>query len=412
MSKTQKYSADVLISGGGIAGLTLAALLGQSGVRVHIIEPAPPQPLNETERSSRTIALMQSSLNVLKAVNLEEFCTQHGTKMEVMRLIDDSIIGQDPITSEFDSFDIGQAFFSMNIPNSVLRAKLYEDVTAMDSVTVHAPAKLVDYLVRDGHHVEAKLDNGSEIHAPLIVGADGRQSLVRKLAGIKSTKKQYDQSAITCLINHSRAHNNTSTEFHRSGGPFALVPLQGNQSSVVWVEKTDQADALMKLPKDAFEAALQKATNDLLGGVTLETNPQSWPLCAIKAKTLTAPRTALIAEAAHVMSPITAQGLNLSLRDVAALAETIIDTMRVGVDHGSKEALRTYERRRHFDIETRTFGVNGMNEIVSKKSTAIKDLRRMGLKTIDRFSPLKMLAMQHGLAPSLDPGRLVQGEPL
>lgn len=410
MSDTEKYRAEILIIGGGIAGLTLALLLGREGVPVHIVEPHPPKPLNETPLTCRTVALMQSSLQILKAAGVEAFCEEHGTKMEIMQIIDDSMSEQDPIISSFDSFDMGLAYFSMNIPNAPLRAKLYEDILACDHIVVHNSA-LHDYSVHETH-VVARLENDDVIHAPLIVGADGRGSMVRKIAGIKSKKTDYGQSAITCVINHSRGHENTSTEFYRAGGPFALVPMKGNQSSVVWVEKTDRADNLIKLPKGDFEKALQSATNDLLGGITLETNPQSWPLCTIKAQSITADRVALVAEAAHVMSPITAQGLNLSLRDVATLAETVIDCLRVGSDIGVKQVLRDYAGRRRFDINTRVIGVDGMNRIVRHDMRAVKDLRRMGLKVLNQFSPLKMIAMQHGLAPSLDQGRLVKGEAL
>lgn len=407
MSMAQKYRAEILIVGGGAAGLTLALLLANAGVKPHIIEPFPPKPVKDTKISSRTVALMQSSLNIIYAAGQKDFCEEHGTIMEVMRVIDDSLPGQAPVTSEFDAFDIGLPFFSMNIPNDPLRAKLYEDACAHKNITIHN-VKLKDYTANDVN-VIAALDNDDEIITPLIVGADGRESLVRKIAGIKAKKTPYGQSAITCIINHSRSHDNASTEFHREGGPFALVPLKGNQSSVVWVEKTTKADDLLKLPKDGFQTALQKATNDILGGITLETNPQSWPLCAIKASALTAPRVALIAEAAHVMSPITAQGLNLSLRDVAALAETLVDHLRVGGDIGSKAVLNEYERRRGFDIDTRTFGVDALNRLVRNPRAPVKDFRRIGLKTLNKFSPLKMIAMQHGLAPTLDQGRLASG---
>ncbi|MGH1455628.1 MAG: FAD-dependent monooxygenase [Alphaproteobacteria bacterium] len=410
MSKIQKYRAEILIIGGGAAGLTLSLLLGNAGVKVHLVEPFPPKALRDTAISSRTVAMMQSSINILQAAGQESFCDEHGTIMEVMRIIDDSMAGQDNVTSEFDSFDIGLPYFSMNIPNDLLRAKMYEDASVHKNITIHN-MKLEDYTV-DDVNVSARLEDGIEIITPLIIGADGRESLVRKIAGIKAKKTQYGQSAITCIINHSRGHENTSTEFHREGGPFALVPMTGNQSSVVWVENTEKADALLKLSRDAFEESLQKATNDILGGITLETNPQSWPLCAIKAKDITAPRVALIAEAAHVMSPITAQGLNLSLRDVAALAETVVDHLRIGSDIGAKVVLREYERRRAFDIDTRTFGVDAMNRIVRHKNAPVKDARRIGLKALNKFSPLKIIAMQHGLAPSLDQGRLVRGETL
>jgi len=279
------------------------------------------------------------------------------------------------------------------------------------NLTPLSETALVDYSF-DNTCMSAQLEDGKTITAPLIIGADGRESLVRKISGISTKKKKYDQNAVTCIINHSCAHNNSSTEFHRSGGPFALVPMEGNQSSVVWVEKAARAEDLIKLSKQDFEAALQKATNDILGGITLAENPQMWPLCTMKAKTLTAKRTALIAEAAHVMSPITAQGLNLSLRDVAALAEVILDGARVGADIGSSAILHNYEKRRNFDIDTRSFGVDTMNKIVGNDIPAVKDFRRIGLKLVSRFTPLKTIAMQHGLAPSLDQGRLVRGESL
>ncbi|MGN7438176.1 MAG: FAD-dependent monooxygenase [Alcanivorax sp.] len=412
MVKMKKSICDIVIVGGGIAGLTLTKLLSDQGVNIHLIEPRPPAALNDTSTTGRTVALMQTSLNILKAAGQEDFCKKHGTKMEAMRLYDDSISGQDPIISEFEAFDIGLPYFSMNIPNNPLRAKLYEDIKASQNVTIHENRKLRDITQNAASGIKATLDNDETIEAQLIVGSDGRESLVRKLAHIKTTRKMYGQTAITLVINHSKSHQNISTEFHRPGGPFAIVPMKGNQSSIVWVENSDKADELLKLPKKAFESTLQDATKGLLGAINMETTPEGWPLCSIKAKSLTAERIALIAEAAHVMSPITAQGLNLSLRDVATLAETVIDTLRVGEDIGKQATLKTYESRRRADIGTRTFGVDTLNNLVRTDRAPIKDIRRIGLKMVDKFSPLKMLAMQHGLAPKLDQGRLASGEPL
>jgi len=410
MVKEQKKS-DILIIGGGVAGLTLAKLLGDQGMNVHLVEPRPPAPFKDTSASSRTVALMQSSLRILGAAGFDDFCREYGTPLNIMRIYDDSTPNKKPIISSFDSFEIGMDGFGLNIPNSLLRAHLYEAVQQNKNITIHETS-LKDYSVEGNAHVIAILENDMTIKSPLIIGADGRESTVRNIAGIAAHKKQYDQSALTFIVNHSRAHEFTSTEFHRAGGPFALVPMKGNQCSVVWVDKTENVEKLIKLPKEAFETAVQNATNDVLGGITLETNPQSWPLCAIQAKSLTAPRTALIAEAAHVMSPITAQGLNLSLRDVASLAEVIMDAIRIGSDYGTSVTLRKYERRRSIDIKTRFTGVNGMNQIVSNDLLPIKDLRRAGLKIMDKLSPLKMTAMHIGLAPNLDEGRLMKGEAL
>lgn len=415
MSDTKKndkaQKTDILIVGGGMAGLTLGVLLGRAGAAVRIVDPAPPAPVKETKPSGRTVALMVSSLNVLRAAGVGAIEEQYGAPLETMRIIDDSIAGGKTIETEFDAAEIGLPHFSMNIPNAPLRAALYEEAQKLETVTLHVPRKLEDFEIQETG-IAATLDDGTKIQTPLIVGADGRDSLVRRISGIGARKKEYSQSAVTCIINHSRAHNNTATEFHRPSGPLALVPMPGNQSSVVWVERTARADEIMALPKDAFIRTLQDATNDILGGITLETGPECWPLCTIKAKALTAPRVALIAEAAHVMSPITAQGLNLSLRDVAALAETVIDAMRLGLDHGSAQVLKTYASRRATDISTRVFGVDAMNRFVSTDFSVLKETRRAGLSVVNRLSPLRHIAMTHGLAPALDHGRLVAGKTL
>lgn len=411
-TKNCVLQADVLIAGAGIAGLALACLLGKQGVRVHIVDPFSLQKA-DSKPSGRTVALMVSSLNVLKACNLEENLEFYGCPLEIMRIIDDSMSGAQVIEQDFEAREIGMNHYGMNIPNNFLHNALRTRVQKLDSVTLHIPDKLLEYS-SDSHAMAlfAKLESGKCIRASLIVGADGRNSIVREIAGIKSYSHQYHQNAITCVINHSRSHNNTATEFHRSSGPMALVPLPGNQSSVVWVERTERADSLLRLSRDSFEQSLQDKTNGILGGISLETNPESWPLCTIRAKSLIAPRVALIAEAAHVMSPITAQGLNLSLRDVATLAETIIDGMRVGLDAGSQALLSSYQNRRLMDVKTRVLGVDAMNRIVSNDILPVQDLRRAGLKIVAKFPALKAFAMHHGLAPSLDKGRLLQGLPL
>lgn len=401
---------DIVIIGGGIAGLSLAALLGDAGLSVVLVEPYKPQSLQDVKPYGRTVALMNSSLNILKATGVWEAVAPYANPMKQMRIIDDSDAVREAIEIEFPATDIGLAQFSYNIPNGVLRSALFELVLKNKNVTFFEDG--FEGLYIEKNDIKVDLASKKSIDAKLLIGADGRMSSVRKAARIDAKISKYDQSAITCLINHSRSHNDTSTEFHRVHGPMALVPLPGNQSSVVWVEKTEKAEALLKLKKQEFTEALQAKTNGVLGGITLEVGPECWPLCAIKAKALTAERLALVAEAAHVMSPITAQGLNLSLRDVAALAESIIDAARLGLDVGSQNVLRTYEKRRRLDVETRVFGVDAMNRIVSTEALGLKRLRRAGLKSLDSVLPFKTLAMQVGLAPQMDQGRLAKGEGL
>jgi 2-octaprenyl-6-methoxyphenol hydroxylase len=402
---------DILISGGGLAGLTLGLLLAQAGLKATIIEPFPPSALKDVKPSGRTVALMNGSLNVVRACDgVWDMLEALSCPMAGMRIRDISRAVKEPVELDFPARDIGLAQFGYNIPNGQLRAALYARAAAHENITI-INAKLVDYQV-NSTGVEANLEDGVRVQARMIVGADGRGSKVRDIAQIDSSRKAYDQAAMTFVINHSHSHGNVSTEFHKPHGPLALVPLPGNQSSVVWVESKTRAEELMALSKGDFEQALMDKTDSILGGVTLETARESWPLCTIKAKALTAPRMALIAEAAHVMSPITAQGLNLSLRDVAALAESVVDAARLGVDIGAGSVLKSYEKRRGLDIETRVFGVDHMNRMVSSEAKVMKDLRRLGLKTLEAVPAIKTLSMHVGLAPQMDVGRLVKGEAL
>jgi len=400
---------DIIISGAGAAGLSLSVLLARAGLSVAVIDPADKKALSDDSLSGRTVALMNSSLNILRATGVWPSLEDISNPLKTMTLID--ISRGAPVEEAFDAYDLGEEQYGFNIPNNALRAALFKAANAEKNITLHLGRKLADYAI-DVNRVSVTLDNEKTLNAALLVGADGRNSKVREIAGIQAPQKQYGQSAITCVINHSKSHNDTSTEFHRAQGPLALVPLPGNQSSIVWVNKTEHADDIMRLSGDDFVDALHDEVGDILGGMTLEIEPQCWPLCSIKAKALAAERVALVAEAAHVMSPITAQGLNLSLRDVAALAEGIIDAARVGQDIGSTVTLETYEKRRRVDVETRSLGVDGMMRIVSNDIPAIKAARHAGLKTLGSVPPLKRFAMRVGLAPALDEGRLAKGEAL
>lgn len=399
--------ADIVISGGGPAGLTLALLLGRMDMRVVLIDPEKPQVTNIP--TGRTAALLNSSLNVLQAAGVwPSSLKSKSTPLKIMSIVD----GAHPdIGAAFNAQDIGREAFGYNIPNALLKSALMEQLQKQKSVTLLTPAKLADYKI-EGSTVIAAAEDGTTIHAPLIIGTDGRNSLVRTIASIETKKHDYGQIAMTCLINHTKPHNFTSTEFHRPGGPFTLVPMPGNVSSVVWVEKTDDAKSFLAMKKPEFTQAIQDRSMGIVGTIELASSPESWPLMLLSAERITAPRTALAAEAVHVLSPIGAQGLNLSLRDVAALAETIADAARLGEDIGSQNVLSRYEKRRSFDIHTRVMGIDGLNRIVANDIMFLRDLRRLGLKGLENIPALKSLAMKQGLSPSLDEGRLLQGHAL
>lgn len=407
--KTKDFIADIVISGAGPAGLTLAALLGRAGFRVVLIDAEKPAPVDYEEKpSGRTAALLTGSVNILKATGIWPSLKEYATALQTMRIVDDSQQGLPQVKVEFRASDIGHAEFGFNIPNVILKSALLSRIGYTPSITHLAPAKLKDYIV-EKQKVIATLEDGRVIVAPVIVGTDGRGSIVRSVAGIDAKKHDYDQMAMTCLIEHTKSHDFTSTEFHRPGGPFTLVPMPGNTSSIVWVEKKDDAQKFLAMKKPEYQQAIQDRTCGLVGTVTLKSNPESWPLMLLSSEKLVADRAALAAEAAHVLSPIGAQGLNLSLRDVASLAETLVDAARLGEDTGSSSVLSRYERRRRADIKSHVVGIDGLNRIVANDLGFLRDLRRLGLKGLENIPALKSFITHQGLAPAMDESRLQSG---
>ena len=406
---------EVLIIGGGIAGLALANLLGKSGLNIGLVEQRNfPVPEN-SKYYGRTAALMGTSVNILKALDVWDDLQGRTAPLKTMRIIDDGNPNISPVQIDFPANDIGLNSFGHNIPNNMLHAALAESVMEIPNISLITPTKLENY-EQQGPYILAKLEDGRQIKTNLIVGADGRNSKVREIANIKTRDNEYNQSAITCLIEHTKPHHSTSTEHHRPGGPFTTVPMLDQDgkhvSSIVWVEDTKDADKFITLDKPYFEQALQKRTRNALGEVKLASNPECWPLKGLIAEKIIAKRTALIAEAAHVMSPIGAQGLNLSLRDVATLAETLIDTARMGEDIGGDLTLSHYSKRRHIDMQTRFIGVDNYNRIVSNNLGFLRGLRRNGLKTLKTIPAFKNIAMQQVLTTTMDEGRLMRGESL
>lgn len=405
------FKTDILIIGGGVPGLTLSLLLGNVGINVVLVDPAPLPQIKDIKADGRTAALMQGSLNILRRINVWDHCADISAPLQTLRIIDDKDRSHpEPLLVDFKADEIGMDAFGYNIPITALRAHLAKALT--DTQTIRFQQGLLDTLSFGDHAVSASLDDGTEITAKLVIGADGRNSAVRTLAGIDVWERDYGQSAITCLLSHTKSHENISTEFHRPSGPFTLVPMPNKQSSLVWVDKTEAVNEYMAMNKQAIVQAIQDRSRDMLGTIDLVTDPQSWPLKAVKAKEITGHRVALMAEAAHVLSPMGAQGLNLSLRDCAILAETIVDALRLGLDAGLKTNLRGYEAKRSFDINSRVIGSDGLTRMVSNDFGLLKTLRRAGLKTLSPHSPLKTFMMQQGLAPSAENSRLMQGQAL
>jgi 2-octaprenyl-6-methoxyphenol hydroxylase len=385
---SDQINTDVVIIGGGIAGLVMGILLVQKGVGVEMVEVAPPPPFEEIKISGRTAALFGGSIDLIKETGVWDRIAPICSPMQGMQIID----GETDVLFRAD--DIGLEQFGYNVPNMHLRTALFE--AAQKQFRIHI-ASVKAFQPKAGH-VGVNLDNGSIIKAALLIGADGRNSFVREHSGIAVKTKDYDQTALTFVINHDRAHNNISTEFHKPGGPLALVPMPGNQSSVVWVEKREDVSALLKLKKQDLTARLNALTHNHLGETEIVTAVQSWNLCLKTATSLTVPRTALIAEAAHVMPPISAQGLNLSLRDVRDLTGLIERYKRTGLDIGSSVLLKDYVKMRSPDIANRTKGVNLLNTVVMNNEHFVSKFKRAGLQAVDQLTPMKKQVMKHLMA--------------
>lgn len=402
----KQQSTDILVCGGGTPGLALSLLLAKAGLAVTLVERGSLSSCPEkTMPDARTTALMQGSINILKQTGAWEAALPAGEYMKVLRIIDDT--SAMPVSVDFEAGEIGLDHFGVNMPGAFLTAALAQTARKTENLRIMAPAVL-SALEPDDFGITATID-GQPVRATLIVGADGRQSAIRALSKIGASTHDYNQHAICCLIKHNRPHHFISTEFHRPSGPFTLVPLPENTSSVVWVDGSEDAKRHMALNRRSFIQALQERSGNALGAIDLITPPSSWPLIRMKARNIIAHRVALVAEAAHVIHPLGAQGLNLSLRDVAALAETIIDAARLGQDPGRDTILKSYREKRAQDLFSRTAGTDLLNQMVSTRSSLLGAMRKSGLKTLDRLSVLKHLIMQEGLAPGLKDSRMARG---
>lgn len=380
--------SKVTIVGAGIPGLSLALILAKAEFDVTIIDKYKLPEAKNIKLSARTTALMHGSLQILERVGIWPEFQDECTALSTLSIIDDSAYPRGAggmVREDFKASELNLTEFGYNTPLIPMVAKLTEDARAHNAITI-----------LDG--VDIAQDHDAVSNTDLVVGADGRNSVVRTWSNISATKKQYDQTAITCVISHSLPHDNTSVEFHRSGGPCTFVPMGDNKSAVVWVEKTKDADKFLKLPRDGFVQALRDRTRGLLGKIDLVVEPESWPLMTLKANQLIAHKTVLIAEAAHVLSPIGAQGLNLSLRDVGALADIVINARDNGHDIGDAAILKSYERNRRRDVAPRHFGVDMLNQLVANDNLIIRGLRRFGLRAIRHIKPVRKILMEQGLS--------------
>jgi len=388
----------VLIIGAGIAGLSLSLMVSKAGIDSILVEKNTLSLDNNAPLDGRTAALMGRSIDFLHDIGIWNDIASHACALKTMQIIDDSAPSKKPVSIAFQAHEINRKGFGFNIPNMILHRALYERANMQKNIQIITGHGFEQYKIQD-QMIEASFTNNLDISAQLLIGADGKKSAVRQAMNIDTIDHNYDQMGMTCIISHSKPHDNISTEHHRTGGPFTFVPMNDgadgqHQSSLVWVEKTEQAKEYLSLNKQDLESVIQRKSNGLLGKLHIASDIAQWPLHGVMAKSFTAPRCALIAEAAHGFSPIGAQGLNLSLRDIRALADLITNQYQSGGDLGSHHLLHRYEQTRRTDIGSRFLGVGFYNALVSNNNNALRALRHIGLQGLKFARPLRGLIMR------------------
>lgn len=394
-------TVDVAVVGAGPAGLAAATLFGDLGFSTALV--APPTRPGDT----RTTALLGGSEEFLRRLDVWDDIAAAGAELVTMRLVDatDRLIRAPE--AAFHAREIGRPHFGINVANTDLTRILDARLATLPAVARFATT--VGAAHPGAESVALDLADGGRLAASLVVAADGRRSLLRDAAGIETRTWAHDQAALVLNLAHERLHDGVSTEFHGPTGPYVLVPLPGRRSSVVLVERPEEAERLKALDDDALALELERRAHSLLGRMTVEPGRQVWPLSSLVATSHGRNRIALVGETAHTFPPIGAQGLNLSLRDVAALAEIAAAARRGREDIGSAAVLGRYERARRLDVESRARGVDLANRALLSDSLPIQVARSFGFYLASRFAPLRRLVMREGLTPSLFAPRLMRG---
>lgn len=379
---------DIVISGAGPAGMMAALALSAEGYRSCLIGPV------AIEDDRRTTALMIPAIRFLEKIGVWDAIERQASPLTSMRIVDATqrLIRSPTVT--FRASEIGETAFGYNIPNAILNRELAESIKAQPSIE-RIVSTATSYLPSTDA-VAIKLDNGDTLSSRLLVAADGRNSTAREAAGIRARSWTYPQTAIVLSFTHQRDHENISTEFHTEDGPFTQVPLRGRRSSLVWVVNPEAAKQLLNLDEKAFAQRIEKRMQSMLGEITIDTQPQAWPLSGMVPHTFAAKRTILIGEAAHVFPPIGAQGLNLGTRDV----ETLVRAVKADLsDPGAESVIKTYDRARRLDILARTGSVDALNRSLLSSFLPAQIARGVGLEMLRSFAPLRAFFMREGLRP-------------
>ena len=393
------FSAEVAVVGGGPAGLVAAIALATAGVDTLLI--APP-----AEPDHRTTALLAGSVTALETLGVWPVCVPHAALLRKIRLIDATqrLIRAPEVL--FTAAEIDLDAFGYNIENRHLIAAL--EARAVELKLARIPGAAAS-ITPDAAGVSIKHTDG-EARVRLVIGADGRRSLSRSAAGIETTQRVYPQTALTLNLAHARPHDDASTEFHTESGPFTLVPLPGRRSSLVCVLDLVHTAELAAMDDAALSREIERRAHSLLGTMNVEPGRGIFPLAIETAEAFARDRIALVGEAAHLVPPIGAQGLNLGLRDGATIAELAAEARRHNIDVGAPEVLARYDTQRRADVTSRAIAVDLLNRSLLTDFLPAQGARGLSLYLVDRIGPLRRALMREGVAPVVSQPRLMRGE--
>lgn len=400
--------ADVIIIGGGLIGLTQALALAAHGITSHVIDRADPAHMNAAGFDGRTSAISSSSMKMLTAIGIGETLQGKGCPIEQIWVSDGLKPGALDFVPGADDGFLGQMF-----ENRLLRRTLYDAAVASDAISLHMPSSIVSK-ARDGASASVTLGNGTTLSGSLMIIAEGRQSQTRDEAGIKIAHWQYGHSAMVGAIFHEKPHNQIAYEIFYPAGPFAVLPMLDSddgrhRSAIVW--SVDEADApgYLKLSPRGYAAELEKAMGGILGTIEMAAPLSSYKLGFHHAASITGDRLVLIGDSAHGIHPIAGQGLNLGLRDVAALAEVLVDGMRLGLDFGDAQLLDRYSRWRSVDTLLVAMSTDSLNRLFSIPGKTASAVRRFGMGLVQRTRPAKAFFMAEARGESGALPKLLQG---
>ena len=396
-----RETVDILICGGGLAGLVSAAAFCHAGHSVLLVDPASPVANGSNDKTDlRSTAFLRPAQVLLQEIGLWSTLSSHAVPLQALRIVDTT--GEPPqVRAErvFRAQDMGDGPLGWNIQNWMIRQNLLIHLGKQPNVELRFGTGFRTILTRTTGAM-VTMANGTQIWAQLVIGADGRNSAVRNAVGITSRTTRYGQKALVFIATHVHRHNNVSTEIYHEGGPFTMVPLADIDgkpaSAIVWMNKARNSVDLGGLEPQAFSAQMTRRTVNLFGPMELAGDRAIWPIISQRAARLTAEHTALIAEAAHVLPPIGAQGLNTSLNDVAALlraAQSFPEAI------GEPAMLNMYERARYRDIANRVWVIDLFNRVTRSGDSGLQSLRLAGLKAVHDIEPLRSTLMRAGMGP-------------